>query len=114
MSTSTPRIRVLADAAVKFNPRQRAYRVEAAVLALQKPRKMVQGAAINGTCILLEFDGPFLHEFVWSGYCSLSTVSPPRNCGATLLDTRAGHPSRALYSLGQYESGLATLGIAAI
>jgi multiple sugar transport system substrate-binding protein len=104
---------VLADAAVKFNRRQRAYRVELLSSLYRNHERWVQGAAINGTLpCLLEFDGPFLHEFVWSGYLQpLDRFASPqlRSDFLPSILAQGSHRGR-LYSLGQYESGLALWG----
>jgi multiple sugar transport system substrate-binding protein len=104
---------VLADAAAKFNRRQRAYRVELLSSLYRNHERWVQGAAINGTLpCLLEFDGPFLHEFVWSGYLQpLDRFASPQLRSDFLPSILAQGTHRGrLYSLGQYESGLALWG----
>ena len=104
---------VLADAAAKFNERQRAYRVELLSSLYTNYEKWIQGAAINGTLpCLLEFDGPYLHEFVWSGYLQpLDRYATPELRSDLLPSILAQGTHRGrLYSLGQYESGLALWG----
>ncbi len=110
---NTPEFAVLADAAAKFNRRQRAYRVELLSSLYRNYERWVHGAAINGNLpCLLEFDGPFLHEFVWSGYLQpLDRFVPPELQSDLLPSILAQGTHRGrLYSLGQYESGLALWG----
>jgi multiple sugar transport system substrate-binding protein len=103
----------LRESVEQFNQSQSAYRVELYPSIYRVYEERVQSGAASGILpCLLELDGPFLAGWVWSGYLQPLDrfVSP-----ALLKDllpsvvaqgTYDGH----LYSLGQFDSGLALWG----
>lgn len=107
---SAREFRVLYKAAATFNQMQHGYRVELVSSLYRNYEQWVFTAALNGTlpCIL-EFDGPFLYGLAWSGYLQpIERFFPERERKDFLPSIIAqGTYDGQLYSLGQYESGMA-------
>lgn len=103
-------IKQTADA---FNRRQRKYRIELVSSLRRDHESWVRRAAASGTLpCLLAFDGPFLAAFAWPQY-----FQPiDRFVTAKLLDdllptiVAQGSYQGRLYSLGQFDSGVALWG----
>ena len=101
---------VIEAAAAAFNRNQHTYKIEIYNSNYKDQAEWVQNVAITGTlpCII-EIDGPFVAAFAWSGYLQTLDRFVSRAMRADLLPsilsqgTYDGH----LYSLGQFESGLA-------
>jgi multiple sugar transport system substrate-binding protein len=110
---SSPVFRVLHDAADDFNAHHTAYKIDLVSSLYRDYERWVHAAALNGSlpCVM-EFDGPFLHELAWSGYLQpIEQFIPPDMLADFLPSIRAqGTYEGHLYSLGQYESGLALWG----
>lgn len=110
---SSPVFRVLQDAADEFNAHHSGYKVDLVSSLYRDYERWVHAAALNGSLpCLLEFDGPFLQELAWYGYLQpIERFIPPRMLADFLSSIRAqGTYEGHLYSLGQYESGLALWG----
>jgi multiple sugar transport system substrate-binding protein len=109
----SPEFEVLAAAAARFNRRQHVYRIELVSALYREYDRWVRSSALNGTLpCLLNFDGPYLYEFVWSGYLQpLDQFAPPELLSDMLPSILAqGTYHGRLYSLSQYESGMALWG----
>jgi multiple sugar transport system substrate-binding protein len=94
-----------------FNAKQTKYAVELIELPDGSYTDQVNAAALAGDLpCLLDFDGPLLYNFAWSGYLSPMTIDQ------TVLDDflpsiiEQGTYNGELYSLGQFDSGLAIWG----
>jgi multiple sugar transport system substrate-binding protein len=110
---STREFQVLREAAERFNRQQKAYKVELVSSLYRDYERWVRAAAVNGTLpCLFEFDGPFLHELAWSGYLQpIDQLIPARALTDFLPSVLSqGTYQGRLYSLAQYESGLALWG----
>ena len=112
-SVNSPQFEALRRTAAKFNAGQGRYRAELLSSLNRKYEAWLQGAASTGElpCVF-EFDGPYVHELAWSGYLQpldrfVSAQMVQDFLPSVLAEGRhGGH----LYSLGQYESGLALWG----
>jgi multiple sugar transport system substrate-binding protein len=110
---NSPEFEALRESAARFNVSQRHYRVELQSSLYRKYDAWLLSAALTGTLpCLFEFDGPYLRELAWAGYLKpLDRFVSPALLNDLLQSivtegTYDGH----LYSLGQYESGLALWG----
>jgi multiple sugar transport system substrate-binding protein len=103
----------LASVVNAFNRKQHVYRVELVSAIYREYDRWIRSAALNGTlpCVL-NFDGPWLYEFVWSGYLQpLDQFASPELLRDMLPSVVAqGSYHGRLYSLSQYESALALWG----
>ena len=106
--------REVLDAQVEdFNSRQYGVIVDAVQLPEGSYNDQVNAAALAGDLpCLLDFDGPFLYNYAWSGYLQPIDGYVSADLKADFLPsiinqgTYAGH----LYSLGTFDSGLAIWG----
>lgn len=100
-------------AAEAFNRSQRGYRAAVYPALNRNYEERVQSAAATGTlpCVL-EADGPFLYAFAWPGYLQpIDRFVPPAMLADFLPSVVAqGTYAERLYSLGQFDSGLALWG----
>lgn len=103
----------ISEAAEGFNRSQRIYRVAVYPALNRNYEDRVQNAAATGTlpCVL-EVDGPFLYAFAWPGYLQPIDRFVPRAMLADFLPSVVAQGTYAgrLYSLGQFDSGLALWG----
>lgn len=94
----------------RFNASQRDFRVRLTILPERSYNTQVQSAAAAGELPdLLEFDGPYLYNYVWQGkLVPLDDLLDP-GIRADLLPTIAAQGTFAgrLYSVGTFDSGLA-------
>ena len=106
--------REVLDAQVEaFNSSQSDVKIDAILLPEGSYNDQVQAGALAGDLpCLLDFDGPFLYNYAWSGYLAPldSYVSDEMN--ADFLPSIIGQGTYAgkLYSLGTFDSGLALWG----
>ncbi|HHH35893.1 MAG TPA: sugar ABC transporter substrate-binding protein [Gammaproteobacteria bacterium] len=102
--------RTLQEQVTRFNESQRRYRVNAVILPEGSYNAQVQSAAVAGKLPdILEFDGPFLYNYVWQG--KLIPLDKHITDGALLDEllpsiVRQGMYQGRLYAVGTYDSGL--------
>lgn len=112
-NVNSPQFEALRRTAAKFNAGQGRYRVELLSSLNRKYEAWLQGAALTGElpCVF-EFDSPYVHELAWSGYLQpLDRFVSARMLQDFLPSVLAeGRHEGHLYSLGQYESGVALWG----
>lgn len=108
--TGTPEEQAAMDAAVEaFNSQGGQYVIEKTDLPGGTYTDQVNAAALAGDlpCVL-DFDGPFLYNFAWSGYMmpidEFMTDELRADFLPSILDQ--GTYNGQLYSLGQFDSGL--------
>lgn len=97
----------------RFNRKQRRYRGELLPAVSRNYEDRVQSAAATGTLpCLLELDGPFLYAFARPGYLQPIDRFVPRAMRDDFLPSiiRQGTFDGRLYSLAQFDSGLALWG----
>lgn len=102
--------RVMEDQVARFNQTHDSIRIDLTLIPEGSYNPQVQAAALAGDLPdLLEFDGPYVYSYVWQNhllpiddYVSSETLN-------TVLDSiiRQGTYRGRLYSLGQFDSGLA-------
>ncbi|MGD8396973.1 MAG: extracellular solute-binding protein, partial [Candidatus Eiseniibacteriota bacterium] len=97
----------------RFNVSQDSIRVDLTLLPEGSYNAQVQAAALAGDLPdLLEFDGPFVYNYVWQGHLvaldSLLTPGVTERMIPSILEQ--GTYRGALYSLGMYDSGLGLYG----
>jgi multiple sugar transport system substrate-binding protein len=112
-SADLDKLAVLKKASETFNCSQQTYRVELFPSLYRNYDERVINAALTGTLpSLVEFDGPFLHAFAWRGYLlPLDKFVPAELLNDLLPSVIAQGTYRGrLYSLGQFDSGLALWG----
>lgn len=109
----TAEFEALHDAAEAFNRSQRGFRAEVFPSIYRNYEDRVQTAAMTGTlpCVL-EVDGPFVYTFAWPGYLQPLDDFVPRGLLDDLLPSivAQGRYGGHLYSLAQFDSGLALWG----
>jgi len=102
------------DAQVEsFNASQSDYQVEAIRLPEGSYNDQVNAAALAGDLpCLLDFDGPFLYNYAWSGYMRPIDDLVSADLKADFLPSiiAQGTYGGKLYSLGTFDSGLAIWG----
>ena len=104
---------VLKQAAKRFNSRQHAYKVEIVSSLRRDYESWVQREAATGTLpCLVEYDGPRLAEMAWPQYLQpIDRFVTPALLHDFLPSIIAqGTYQGRLYSLGQYDSGVAIWG----
>jgi len=105
--------RVIRRQVAAFNDAHDDVRVELTLLPEGSYNAQVQAAALAGELPdLLEFDGPFVYNYVWQGHLvPLDDYLSPalRNNLLPSIVAQATYRGR-LWSLGQYDSGLALFG----
>jgi len=97
----------------RFNRKQSRYRGELLPAVSRNYEDRVQSAAATGTLpCLLELDGPFLYAFAWPGYLQPIDrfVSPAMRDDFLPSIIQQGTFDSRLYSLAQFDSGLALWG----
>ncbi len=109
--TGTPEEQAAMDAAVeRFNSLGGPYVIDKTDLPGGSYTDQVNAAALAGDlpCVL-DFDGPFLYNFVWSGYMLPIDDFIDDEMRADFLPSiiEQGTYNGQLYSLGQFDSGLA-------
>ncbi|MFF6991599.1 extracellular solute-binding protein [Streptomyces sp. NPDC010273] len=94
----------------KFNRRQRQVRVELVTLPEDRAyTALVLSAAAGGDLPdLLDFDGPNLYSYVWSGKLRPIDSCVPANVRADLLPTtrQQGTCAGRLWGIGAFDSGM--------
>ncbi|MES9991724.1 MAG: sugar ABC transporter substrate-binding protein [Candidatus Thiodiazotropha sp.] len=104
---------VFTNSVSAFEQAQDEYRIEVVPIAPETYADRVIGSAQSGTlpCVL-EFDGPYLYNFAWSGYLQPIDRFVSAELKADFLPTiiTQGTFNGQLYSLGQFDSGLAIYG----
>ncbi len=102
--------RTLQEQVTRFNESQEKYRINAVILPEGSYNAQVQSAALAGKLPdILEFDGPFLYNYVWQG--KLIPLDKHLTDGALLDEllpsiVRQGMYQGRLYAVGSYDSGL--------
>ncbi len=97
----------------RFNARQESVQVELTLLPEGSYNPQVQAAALAGDLPdLLEFDGPFVYNYVWQGHLISLDDHVAEATRANLLPSilAQGTYRGRLYSLGQFDSGLGLYG----
>jgi len=106
--------REVLDAQVKdFNAMQDKIKIEAVQLPEGSYNDQVNAAALAGDLpCLLDFDGPFLYNYAWSGYLRPLDEYVSAELKADILPSIIAQGTYAdkLYSLGTFDSGLAIWG----
>jgi len=109
----TAEFEALRHAAAAFNRDQDEYRAEVFPAINRNYEDRVHSAAATGTlpCVL-EVDGPFLYAFAWTGYLQpIDRFASPELLADFLPSVVAqGTYEGRLYSLAQFDSGLAVWG----
>ncbi len=104
---------VLATIVTGFEEAQSDYKIELVPIAPELYADRVTGSAQSGNlpCVL-EFDGPYLYNFAWPGYLQPIDRFVSAEMRADLLPSiiAQGTFNGQLYSLGQFDSGLAIYG----
>jgi multiple sugar transport system substrate-binding protein len=96
-----------------FNAMQDAIFIDAVQLPEGSYNDQVNAAALAGDLpCLLDFDGPFLYNYAWSGYLTPLDDYLPADVKADFLPSiiNQGTYGGNLYSLGTFDSGLAIWG----
>jgi multiple sugar transport system substrate-binding protein len=104
---------VLDEQVVEFNAMQDAIVIEAVQLPEGSYNDQVNAAALAGDLpCLLDFDGPFLYNYAWSGYLAPLDDYVSDELKADFLPSiiNQGTYGGNLYSLGTFDSGLAIWG----
>ena len=106
--------REVLDAQVEaFNSSQSDVKIDAILLPEGSYNDQVQAGALAGDLpCLLDFDGPFLYNYAWSGYMAPldSYVSDEMKADFLPSIIAQGTYAGKLYSLGTFDSGLAIWG----
>ncbi len=104
---------VLMTAVNEFEQAQGDYKIELVPIAPEIYADRVTGSAESGSlpCVL-EFDGPYLYNFAWPGYLQPIDQFVSAEMKADFLPSiiAQGTFNGKLYSLGQFDSGLAIYG----
>lgn len=104
---------VLIAAVKAFEQRQSEYKIELLPIAPEIYANRIIGSAQAGSlpCVL-EFDGPYLYGFAWPGYLQPMDRLVSAEMKADFLPSiiAQGTFDGKLYSLGQFDSGLAIYG----
>ncbi|GAB4428939.1 MAG: extracellular solute-binding protein [Anaerolineae bacterium] len=104
---------VLAATVKEFEQAQGDYKVELAPISPEIYADRVTDSAQSGSlpCVL-EFDGPYLYNFAWPGYLQPIDQFVSAELKADFLPSiiAQGTFNERLYSLGQFDSGLAIYG----
>jgi multiple sugar transport system substrate-binding protein len=93
----------------RFNASQNRIRVQLTIIPEGTYNSQVQAAALAGDLPdLLEFDGPYLYNYVWQGHLQPLEDLLPDKLRNDLLPTilEQGTYSNHLYSIGTFDSGL--------
>ncbi len=101
---------VIEDQVERFNQVNEDVQIKLTVLPEGSYNSQVQAAALAGELPdLLEFDGPFLYNYIWQGQLSPIDDLLPAAIKADLLPSiiEQGTFKGKLYSLGTFDSGLA-------
>lgn len=97
-----------------FNDAQKNYRAELVTQAEGRYEKMVEAAAqANQLPCVLDFDGPFVYNYIATKkIISLDSLPEAAGLGVDMLPSliQQGTYNKQLYSVGQYDSGLAIWG----
>jgi len=97
------------DQVARFNRSQERVHVTLTVIPEGSYNAQVQAAALAGELPdVLEFDGPFLYNYIWEGHLVPIGDYLPRDLKADLLPSivKQGTYRGRLYSVGVYDSGL--------
>jgi multiple sugar transport system substrate-binding protein len=100
---------VLEQQVARFNNSQSDIRLELTFIPEQSYNAQVQAAAVAGELPdLLEFDGPFLYNYVWQGHLQpLDRLLSPETQDDLLPSvTEQGRYLNRLYGVGTFDSGL--------
>ena len=104
---------VLAATVKEFEQARDDYKIELVPIAPEIYADRVTGSAESGSlpCVL-EFDGPYLYDFAWLGYLQPIDRFVSAEMKADFLPSiiAQGTFNGKLYSLGQFDSGLAIYG----
>lgn len=101
--------RTFQDQVNRFNNSQYKVRINAVVLPEGSYNSQVQAAAASGELPdVLEFDGPFVYNYVWQGHLAPIDKRLTDNTRLELLPSivEQGMYRGRLYSVGTYDSGL--------
>ncbi|WP_254257839.1 ABC transporter substrate-binding protein [Methylobacter tundripaludum] len=104
---------VLEASAARYNADRHGYRIEIQAFDKTDYDGQVNKAAANGSLpCLLEADGPYLYTLAWRGYLQPIEQWLPKSLLDDVLPSilAQGHYEGRLYSLGQFDSGLALWG----
>ncbi len=97
----------------RFNAAQDAAVVQLTIIPEGSYNGQVQASAVAGDLPdLLEFDGPYVYNYVWQGMLRPLTDLLPENLKSDLLPSilAQGRYNGVLYSVGAYDSGLGLYG----
>ncbi len=97
----------------QYNQGRHAYRVDIRIFGKSVYDDNINRAAVDGSLpCLLEADGPFLYSLAWRGYLQPIEHRLPKPLLADVLPSilAQGRYQGRLYSLGQFDSGLALWG----
>jgi len=104
---------VLKASAARYNAGRHGYRIEVQALDKNVYDEQINRAAANGSLpCLLEIDGPMLYALAWRGYLQPIEQWLPKSLLDDVLPSilAQGRYEGRLYSLGQFDSGLALWG----
>jgi multiple sugar transport system substrate-binding protein len=104
---------VFAETVKEFEQAQDEYTIEVVPIAPETYADRVIGSAQSGSLpCALEFDGPYLYNFVWSGYLQPLDRFVSAELKADLLPSiiAQGTYNKQLYSVGQFDTGMMIYG----
>lgn len=104
---------VFAETVRAFEQTQDEYAIELVAIAPETYADRIIGSAQSGSLpCALEFDGPYLYNFAWPGYLQPIDQFVSAELRADFLPSiiAQGTFNEQLYSLGQFDSGLAIYG----
>lgn len=108
-----PERKTIEDQVARFNESQDQYRVKLTMLPEGSYNEQVQAAALAGTLPdVLEFDGPFLYNYIWQGrLLPLDNLLSEKTKGDLLPSiVKQGTYHDRLYAVGTFDSGLCLYG----
>lgn len=104
---------VFAQTVSAFEQAQDEYAIEVVPIAPETYADRIIGSALSGSLpCALEFDGPYLYNFVWSGYLQPIDRFVSAELKADFLPSiiTQGTYNGQLYSVGQFEAGMMVYG----
>ena len=108
-----PERKTIEEQVNRFNQSQDKFKVKLTILPEGSYNEQVQAAALAGTLPdLLEFDGPFLYNYIWQGHLmpldDLLSESVKKDLLPSIIEQ--GTYKGKLYSVGTFDSGLCLYG----
>jgi len=101
--------KIMQGQVARFNASQNRIRVQLTIIPEGTYNPQVQAAALAGDLPdLLEFDGPYLYNYIWQGHLQPLDDLLPEELRNDLLPTilEQGTYNNHLYSIGTFDSGL--------